>query len=225
MIQGSAVIFLLPSPESASCPLEREAWPRNSESPFTNSRSFRPTFSKNITSTNRSIRGLGPPPGCYKACGAKSGASLSAAISARTESAANSESHLGGGRQNRRQFPHPEIAHTARRETAYREIGALSTRNGWRRTCSRPCRSPSICSRPGDTHPNAPRVICELLPAFTGAARQLLFEHSPGRGNLKFKADHTAFDALIRYSDGPGRTASSPSRSNIPRACASPCRN
>jgi hypothetical protein len=46
----------------------------------------------------------------------------------------------------------------------------------------------------------------ELLPAFTGNASQLLFEHSPGRGNPKFTADYTAFDALIRYSDGQGRT-------------------
>ena len=45
----------------------------------------------------------------------------------------------------------------------------------------------------------------ELLPAFTGAARQLLFEHSPGRGNPKFTGDYTAFDALIRYSDVLGR--------------------
>src|ERR1700724_1948193 len=47
--------------------------------------------------------------------------------------------------------------------------------------------------------------LIELLPAFTGSARQLLFEHSPGRGNLKFTGDHTAFDALIRYSDCHGR--------------------
>jgi hypothetical protein len=43
------------------------------------------------------------------------------------------------------------------------------------------------------------------LPAFTGVARQLLFEHSPGRGNPKFTGDYTAFDALIRYSDSQGR--------------------
>ena len=48
--------------------------------------------------------------------------------------------------------------------------------------------------------------LIELLPAFTGAARQLLFEHSPGRGNPKFTGDYTAFDALIRYSDVHGRT-------------------
>ena len=47
--------------------------------------------------------------------------------------------------------------------------------------------------------------LIELLPAFTGAARQLGFEHSPGRGNPKFTADHTACDAMFRYSTGQGR--------------------
>ena len=56
-------------------------------------------------------------------------------------------------------FLTPEIAHTARRETVYREIGALIDQNGSRRTCSRLCRSPSICSHPGGTHSNAPRAI------------------------------------------------------------------
>jgi hypothetical protein len=45
----------------------------------------------------------------------------------------------------------------------------------------------------------------ELLPAFTGNAAHFLFEHSPGRGNPKFTGDYTAFDALIRFSDGQGR--------------------
>jgi hypothetical protein len=47
--------------------------------------------------------------------------------------------------------------------------------------------------------------LIELLPAFTGAARQLLFEHSSGRGNPKHTSDNTAFDALIRYTNGHGR--------------------
>jgi hypothetical protein len=57
----------------------------------------------------------------------------------------------------------------------------------------------------GHSLERASSYLIELLPAFTGSARQLLFEHSPGRGNLKFTGDHTAFDALIRYSDCHGR--------------------
>jgi len=51
----------------------------------------------------------------------------------------------------------------------------------------------------------ASSYLIELLPAFTGTARKLLFEHSPGRGNPKFTGDYTAFDALIRYTDFHGR--------------------
>src|SRR6202048_4168937 len=57
----------------------------------------------------------------------------------------------------------------------------------------------------GHSLERASGYLLELLPAFTGAAHQLLFEHSPGRGNPKYTGDNTAFDALIRYSDGQGR--------------------
>jgi hypothetical protein len=57
----------------------------------------------------------------------------------------------------------------------------------------------------GHSLERASSYLIELLPAFTGTARPLLFEHSPGRGNPKFTADHTAFDALIRYLDSQGR--------------------
>jgi hypothetical protein len=42
---------------------------------------------------------------------------------------------------------------------------------------------PSTCSRPEGTHSNA-------LPAFTGSARQLLFEHSPGRAKNEAWCGH-----------------------------------
>ena len=57
----------------------------------------------------------------------------------------------------------------------------------------------------GHTLERTSGYLIELLPAFTGSARQLLLEHSPGRGNSKFTGDYTAFDALIRYSDFHGR--------------------
>jgi hypothetical protein len=58
----------------------------------------------------------------------------------------------------------------------------------------------------GHAPERASGYLIELLPDFTGAARQLLFEHSPGRGNPKFTGDYTAFDALIRYSDPHSRS-------------------
>ena len=108
----------------------------------------------------------------------------------------------GGGN-----FLTPEIAHIARREVAYREIGALIDEERLATNL--------LSSMPLTFNLLAPWIhalerasgyLIELLPAFTGAARQLLFEHSPGRGNPKFTGDYTAFDALIRYSDVHGRT-------------------
>jgi hypothetical protein len=102
-------------------------------------------------------------------------------------------------------FLTPEIAHTARRETAYREIGALidAERLATNLLSSMPLTF-NLLAPWGHSLERASGYLIELLPAFTGSARQLL-EHSPGRGNPKFTADYTAFDAPIRYSDGQGR--------------------
>src|ERR1700730_9817617 len=103
-------------------------------------------------------------------------------------------------------FLTPEIAHTARREAAYREIGALIDAE---RLAPHLLSSQALTFHLLPPWGHAPErgssYLMELLPAFTGSARQLLFEHSPGRGNLKFTGDNTAFDALVRYSDGQGR--------------------
>jgi len=106
----------------------------------------------------------------------------------------------GGGN-----FLTPEIAHIARRESAYREIGALidAERLATNLLSSMPLTF-NLLAPWGQAPERASSYLIELLPAFTGA-RQLLFEHSPGRGNPKFTGDYTAFDALIRYSDGQGR--------------------
>jgi hypothetical protein len=103
-------------------------------------------------------------------------------------------------------FLTPEIAHTARREAAYREIGALidQERLGTNLLSSMPLTF-NLLAPWGQALERASGYLIELLPAFTGAARQLLFEHSPGRGNSKFTGDYTAFDALLRYSDPQGR--------------------
>jgi hypothetical protein len=103
-------------------------------------------------------------------------------------------------------FLTPEIARTARRETAYREIGALidQERLATNLLSSMPLTF-NLLAPWMQALERASGYLIELLPAFTRSARQLLFEHSPGRGNPKFTGDYTAFDALIRYSDGHGR--------------------
>jgi hypothetical protein len=107
----------------------------------------------------------------------------------------------GGGN-----FLTPEIAHIARRETAYREIGALidAERLATNLLSSMPLTFNLLAPWMQALEP-ASGYLIELLPAFTGSAHQLLFEHSPGRGNSKFTGDYTAFDALIRYTDFHGR--------------------
>jgi hypothetical protein len=102
-------------------------------------------------------------------------------------------------------FLTPEIAHTARRETAYREIGALidAGRLATNLLSSMPLTF-NLLAPWGHALERASGYLIELLPAFTGSARQLVFEHSPGRGNPKFTGDYTAFDAMVRYSDVHG---------------------
>src|SRR6202045_1706526 len=97
----------------------------------------------------------------------------------------------GGGN-----FLTPEIAHTARRETAYREIGAMidAERLATNLLSSMPLTF-NLLAPWGHALERASGYLRELLPTFTGSARQLLFEHSPGRGNPKFTADYTAFAA------------------------------
>src|ERR1700726_258891 len=80
----------------------------------------------------------------------------------------------GGGN-----FLTPEIAHTARREAAYREIGALidAERLATNLLSSMPL-TLNLLAPWGHSLERASSYLIELLPAFAGAARQLLFEHS-----------------------------------------------
>jgi hypothetical protein len=51
---------------------------------------------------------------------------------------------------------------------------------------------------------HASSALNELFPIATADARRLLFEHSPGRGDLKFLGDYSAFDLLIEYIGADG---------------------
>ena len=70
----------------------------------------------------------------------------------------------GGGN-----FLTPEIALPSGVRLPIARSARSSTQIGWPQICSRRCRSPSICSRPGGTHSNAPRAIwsncCRPSPA------------------------------------------------------------
>lgn len=103
-------------------------------------------------------------------------------------------------------FLTPAIAHVVHREVAYREIGAMIDEE---RLYTNLLSSMPLCFNLfvplKQELVRATSVLHELIPAFAGTARQVLFEHSPGRGNPRFTADYSAFDALIRYVSPEGR--------------------
>lgn len=99
-----------------------------------------------------------------------------------------------------------EIAHVARRESAYRELGAMidESRLATNLLSSMPLAFNLFAPFKLELA-QATCALHELIPSFAGTATQVLFEHSPGRGNPRFLGDYTAFDALIRYRTPEGR--------------------
>jgi hypothetical protein len=99
-----------------------------------------------------------------------------------------------------------EIAHVARRETAYREIGAMidESRLATNLLSSMPLAFNLFAPMRGDTR-YATRVLQAAVPGFDGEVTQILFEHAPGRGYPVFTGDHSAFDVLIRYRSPVGK--------------------
>jgi hypothetical protein len=111
-----------------------------------------------------------------------------------------------GAGKNGGNYLTPEIAHIARREAAYREIGAMIDLERLETNL--------LSSMPLTFNLFAPLVheldradslLYGVIPDFRGLSRKILFEHSPGRGNPRFTGDYTAFDALIRYARADGR--------------------
>lgn len=50
----------------------------------------------------------------------------------------------------------------------------------------------------------ATRFVAELFPGTLTSVTDILFEHSPGRGEARFTADRTAFDVVLRGRDATG---------------------
>lgn len=103
-------------------------------------------------------------------------------------------------------FLDPAIASLVRRELVYREIGALIDADRLFRNLLSSMPLVFNLFGPLKLDPElATRVLQLVLPGFTGTVTQILFEHSPGRGNPAFSADYTAADALVRYRTEDGR--------------------
>jgi hypothetical protein len=95
-----------------------------------------------------------------------------------------------------------QIFHVARREVAYRELGAMIDPE--RLACNLLSSVPLVFNLLAPWRHALDRAqgyLMELLPAFVGTPAELLFDHSPGRGDHKFLGDYSAFDALIRFTD------------------------
>ncbi len=95
-----------------------------------------------------------------------------------------------------------------RRELAYREIGAMiETERLWGNLLASQPLAFSLFGPLKTDLTLATAVFTRLLPDFVGAVTDLLFEHSPGRGDLAFTEDSTAFDALVRCTTPAGQSA------------------
>jgi hypothetical protein len=100
----------------------------------------------------------------------------------------------------------PEIARLARREVVYREPRSfIQERRLW---CNLLSSMPLTFNAFGllklDTK-LATRMLRALLPSLVDATVQaVLFEHSPGRGDPRLTADHTAFDVVLTYARSNG---------------------
>jgi hypothetical protein len=51
----------------------------------------------------------------------------------------------------------------------------------------------------------ATRVVRRLSPGRVERVREILFEHSPGRGDLRFTGDRSAFDVFVVYDSPEGK--------------------
>lgn len=94
-------------------------------------------------------------------------------------------------RPRRANFLDPAIASLVRRELVYREIGALIDADRLFRNLLSSMPLVFNLFGPLKRDPEfATRVMRLVLPGFNGTITNILFEHSPGRGNPAFSADY-----------------------------------
>lgn len=97
-------------------------------------------------------------------------------------------------------FIHPAIGRLAKRELVYREAGAVYDDN--RLLTNLLSSQPLVFNLFGPLKlelATATAIFDALVPGFMAEVTEILFEHSPGRGDLRFSGDGgTAFDVLVR---------------------------
>ena len=105
-------------------------------------------------------------------------------------------------------FMTPNIAAVAARALAYREPGAAYDIGRLRTNLlsSQPLAFNLFGPLAADTA-LATRFMAELFPGTLAEVTDILFEHSPGRGDPRFTSDRTAFDVVIRGRSPTGARA------------------
>ena len=96
-------------------------------------------------------------------------------------------------------FINPEVARLARRELAYREEGAIVDQRRLMQNLL--SSSPLVFNLFGALKLDldlATRVLQALCPDFICRVTDIVFEHSPGRGEPRFTNDRTAFDVFVK---------------------------
>jgi len=136
-------------------------------------------------------------------------------------------------------FLAPDIAKTVRREVAYREVGALiEEQRLWENLLSSQGMTFNLFARTSADRAYATRLFSELFPDLIAEVHNVLFEHSPGRGDGRYLGDYTAFDLFVagrgrdcapafvaievKYAEPMGQRgrAGNPRYRELTRACA-----
>lgn len=103
-------------------------------------------------------------------------------------------------------FLSSKLAKLARYESVYCEPGALIEQERlWTNMLSSQALSFSLFGDLKLDREKASRVLRTVWPDLIGTVEDVLFEHSPGRGNKRFTADYTAFDVVVLGSTPEGR--------------------
>lgn len=105
-------------------------------------------------------------------------------------------------------FLHPDIVPVVTRALAYREPGAAYDVDRLKTNLlsSQPLTFNLFGPLARDMR-LATRFVAELLPGTLTEVTDVLFEHSPGRGEARFTADRTAFDVVLRGRSTTGERA------------------
>ena len=95
-----------------------------------------------------------------------------------------------------------------RHELAYREVGAaIEPERLWGKLLSSQALDLGLFGPLKQRPALATAALRPLFPDLVGVVTDILFEHSPGRGDPVFTGDRTAFDVLVRCTTPTGRRA------------------